>query len=89
MGGFSDLLNVTNQRSNYIPIRPWDLPDSAVTPERMYMRRREFLRLLGFGVAATAVLPASLAAAGFPDSANPEVQAQWRETDARRSRHEL
>ena len=38
MAGVPDLLNVTKQRSNYIPIRPWDLPDSAVTPERMYMR---------------------------------------------------
>ena len=74
MGGFPDLINVTNQRSNYIPIRPWDLPDSAVTPERMYMRRREFLRLFGFGVAAAAVLPASLAAAGFPDSLTPEYK---------------
>ena len=74
MVGFSDLINVTNQRSNYIPIRSWDLPDSAVTPERMYMRRREFLRLFGFGVAATAVLPASLGAASFPDSLNPEYK---------------
>src|SRR5437868_13967005 len=72
MGGFPDLINVTNQRSNYIPIRSWDLPDSAVTPEHMYMRRREFLRLLGFGVAVTAVLPSSLAAASFPDSINPK-----------------
>ena len=74
MSGFPDLINVTNQRANYIPIRPWDLPDSEVTPERMYMRRREFLRLFGFGVAAVAVLPASLAAAGSPDSLNPEYK---------------
>src|SRR5438046_4183054 len=74
MGGFPDLINVTNQRSDYIPIRVWDVAKSAVTPEPMYMRRREFLRLFGFGVAATAVLPASLAAAGFPDSLNPEYK---------------
>src|SRR5437899_3557348 len=74
MGGFPDLINVTNQRSSYIPITSWDFPDSAVTPERMYMRRREFLRLFGFGVAATVVLPASLAAASFPESLNPEYK---------------
>jgi methionine sulfoxide reductase catalytic subunit len=65
---------VTNQRSNYIPIRSWNLPDSAVTPEHVYIRRREFLRLFGFGVAATVILPAGLAAAEFPDSANPEYK---------------
>ena len=27
------------------PPRPWDLPESEVTPEDVYLRRREFLRL--------------------------------------------
>jgi methionine sulfoxide reductase catalytic subunit len=53
--------------------RSWELPDSAVTPEADYLRRREFLRVFGLGLAATALLsPAVRAAtAGFPDSLNP------------------
>jgi hypothetical protein len=37
--------------------RPWDLPDSAVTPEPHYLRRKEFLRVFGRGLAASALLP--------------------------------
>jgi len=52
--------------------RPWDLPDSAATPEPYYLRRREFLRLFGLGVAASAFLPLTSQAAstGFPDALN-------------------
>jgi len=35
----------------------WNLPDSAVTPEPYYLRRREFLRVFGLGLAASALLP--------------------------------
>jgi sulfoxide reductase catalytic subunit YedY len=33
--------------------RLWDLPGSAVTPEAYYLRRREFLRVFGLGLAAS------------------------------------
>ena len=51
----------------------WELPDSAVTPVADYLRRREFLRTFGLGLAATVLLPSALRAAtvGFPDSLNP------------------
>ncbi len=50
----------------------WDLPDSAVTPEAHYLRRREFLRVFGLGLAASAVLPPGLRAdPGLNDSINP------------------
>jgi len=39
------------------------LPDSAITPEEHYLRRREFLRVFGLGVAASAFLPLSIRAA--------------------------
>jgi hypothetical protein len=50
----------------------WELPDSAVLPESQYLRRREFLRLFGYGLAASAILPGRTRAAsgGFPDSLN-------------------
>jgi methionine sulfoxide reductase catalytic subunit len=53
--------------------RSWELPDSAVTPEADYLRRREFLRTFGLALAATAFLPQVVhaATAGFPDSLNP------------------
>jgi hypothetical protein len=40
----------------------WDLSDSAVTPEAYYLWRREFLRVFGLGLAASAVLPPGLRA---------------------------
>jgi methionine sulfoxide reductase catalytic subunit len=53
--------------------RSWELPDSAVTPEADYLRRRDFLRTVGLGLAATALLPSAVraATAGFADSLNP------------------
>jgi hypothetical protein len=70
--------------------RAWELPDSAVTPEADYLRRREFLRTVGLALAATAFLPSAVraATAGFPDSLNP-VQARRRETHSLRPRHQL
>jgi methionine sulfoxide reductase catalytic subunit len=56
---------------------PWHLPESAVTPESAYLRRREFLRAMGFVggglaaglplVGADAVKPAAAAARRNPD----------------------
>ena len=40
----------------------WNLPDSAVTPEAYYLRRRQFLRAFGFGLAASALLPPAIGA---------------------------
>lgn len=75
---------------------PWHLPDSAITPESVYHRRRDFLRALGFvgggvavGLPALAQAPASPAAApaapkgpGFtPGSRNPEFNPTLRLSD--------
>ncbi len=38
--------------------RPWDLPESAVTPERVYLDRREFLGKAGAGVLGLAAISA-------------------------------
>jgi sulfoxide reductase catalytic subunit YedY len=56
--------------------RPWDLPDSAVTPEPYYLRRREFLRVFGLGVAASALLPPGIRAesTALNDSLNPSYK---------------
>jgi methionine sulfoxide reductase catalytic subunit len=53
--------------------RSWELPDSVVTPEAQYLRRRDFLRVVGLGVAATAIFPSAIraATAGFPDALDP------------------
>jgi len=58
--------------------RAWELPDSAILPESQYLRRREFLRLFGYGLAASAVLPVRMRAtsAGFPDSLNPSFKLE-------------
>jgi sulfoxide reductase catalytic subunit YedY len=58
--------------------RTWKLPDRALTPETHYLQRREFLRTLGLGLAATALLPATIRAAsgGFPDSLNPAFKLE-------------
>jgi sulfoxide reductase catalytic subunit YedY len=44
-----------------------------VTPEPYYIRRREFLRVFGLGLAASAFLPSAIRAepAGLNDSFNP------------------
>jgi len=52
----------------------WDLPDSTITPEAYYLRRREFLRVFGLGLAASAILPLTSRSAStdFPDSLKPD-----------------
>src|SRR6516165_9793870 len=62
-----------HHQKNYIQNRSWMLPNSAVTREEHYLRRREFLRVFGLGLAASALLPqgAFAASSGFPDSINP------------------
>jgi sulfoxide reductase catalytic subunit YedY len=54
--------------------RAWELPHSAALPESQYLRRREFLRLFGYGLAASAVLPVTSCgpSTGFPDSLSPK-----------------
>ena len=51
----------------------WDLPDSVVTPEAYYLRRRDFLRVFGLGLAASALLPPGIRAepSALNDSLNP------------------
>jgi peptidoglycan hydrolase-like protein with peptidoglycan-binding domain len=51
--------------------RAWELPDSAVLPESYYLRRREFLRLFGYGLAASAVLPVT------PTSCMDKFSSVW------------
>src|SRR6516164_7218737 len=58
----------------HIHLKPrWQLPDSLVIPETHYLHRREFLRTIGLGLAASAFLPPTLEASttGLPDSPNP------------------
>jgi sulfoxide reductase catalytic subunit YedY len=56
--------------------RPWDLAQPAVTPEAYYLRRREFLRVFGLGLAASALLPPGIRAesATLNDSLNPSYK---------------
>jgi len=59
------------------PERPWSLPENEITPEAIYMNRRQILAGLGFGVAATAIggslIPRAAMAAitGIPAERNP------------------
>lgn len=61
-----------NARNNYAH-HSWALPDFAVTPEADYLRRREFLRVFGLGLAASTLMPSWLHAesAALNDSLNP------------------
>ena len=54
----------------------WDLPDCATTPEAYYLRRREFLRVFGLGLAASALLPPGIRAEspGLNDSLYPSYK---------------
>jgi sulfoxide reductase catalytic subunit YedY len=51
----------------------WNLPDSTITPEAYYLRRRDFLRVFGLGLAASVVLPPGVRAepAALTDTINP------------------
>ena len=53
--------------------KSWELPEAAATPEKLYRNRRDFLRTLGLGVAASALASRELFAttAGFPTTVNP------------------
>lgn len=66
----------TENPGTYRPYRAWDLPDPAVTPEAHYLRRREFLRVFGLGLAASALLPAGIRAESVTlnDSPNPSYK---------------
>src|SRR5437016_7281758 len=63
----------TKRTEQTMPERSWELPDSTVISEADYLRRRDFLRVFGLGLAATALLPVgfSAAAADLHDSVNP------------------
>src|SRR6516162_862299 len=56
--------------------RSWQLPDSAVTPETVYLGRRSFLGACALGLMAGALLPRLVraAASGFPDSLDQAYQ---------------
>ncbi len=66
--------------------KDWELPESAATPEHAYQQRprgteegvarRDFLKRLGVGIAATVILPRGLraATAGFPSKVNPDFR---------------
>jgi len=53
--------------------KDWELPESAVTAETHYRKRREFLKTLGLGAAGVAFGGPSLfgATGGFPSTENP------------------
>ena len=59
------------------PSRPWNLPESQVTPEGIYLKRRELLKAMGLGVASTAIAGAAFphaalaAVTGLPAERNP------------------
>lgn len=58
--------------------RGWELPESAATPEEVYLRRREFLRRMagaaGAAGAAAALGPAALLAGCGPDGRGATLQ---------------
>ena len=66
----------TENPRTYCPYRAWDLPNFAVTPEAHYLRRREFLRVFGLGLAASALLPPGIRAESVTlnDSLNPSYK---------------
>jgi sulfoxide reductase catalytic subunit YedY len=73
-------------------LRPdWQLPESAATPEQVFLNRRRFLRDLGFAGAGLAALSTGLgrlsaaeakaAAKLFPAKRNPDFNPGWPLTD--------
>jgi sulfoxide reductase catalytic subunit YedY len=61
------------------PAPEWQLPVTSVTPEEHFVRRREFLRLVGLGAAGTLLLPAtarSSSAGALADSLNPAFKLE-------------
>ena len=56
--------------------RAWELPESAATPEDIYMNRRQWLKAAGFaglGLAGSSALSSAAMAAigGYPFERNP------------------
>src|SRR6266853_1370070 len=56
--------------------RSWDLADSLVAPEPYYIRRREFLRVFGLGLAASAFFPPAIRAE--PTAVNDSLNAAFK-----------
>ena len=56
----------------------WELRDSTLTPQEIYLQRRHFLKTLGFGLAGAALLPEKVfsATAGFPSKLNPAYRLE-------------
>jgi sulfoxide reductase catalytic subunit YedY len=54
--------------------RPDDVPSSEITPERLYLDRRAFLRSLGLTAAAAAVTPAAALAACDAARGDPAIE---------------
>jgi sulfoxide reductase catalytic subunit YedY len=56
--------------------KDWELPESAVTPESIYLQRRTLLKAAGFSLAAGLLPSASAlgATAGFPSEPNSNYQ---------------
>src|SRR5262249_33001322 len=69
-------MNMVKYMANSARLAPWNLPDEVVTSEADYFRRRDFLRVFGLGLAASAILPVTsrAGAAGFPDSLNGDYK---------------
>ena len=67
---------MATQKANFAHDRAWNLSDESVTPEVDYLRRREFLRIFGLGLAASAILrvDSRATAIGFPDSLNGDYK---------------
>jgi sulfoxide reductase catalytic subunit YedY len=77
----------------HIVIRPdWYLPERSVTPEKVFLRRREFLRSIGLASAALTSLPLiggqaaesagkAVSAAKYPAARNPEFSPKWKLTN--------
>lgn len=68
-------MEIKRPRPNYAH-RAWDLPDAAVTSEGHYLRRREFLRVFGLGLVASALLPPVILgeSAALNDPLNPSYK---------------
>jgi sulfoxide reductase catalytic subunit YedY len=70
----------------HIVVRPdWYLPERSVTPEKVFLRRREFLRSIGIGSAALASWPlrglTAEPGAKYPAPRTPEFAPKWKLTD--------
>ncbi|MBF0278276.1 MAG: protein-methionine-sulfoxide reductase catalytic subunit MsrP [SAR324 cluster bacterium] len=56
--------------------KSWELPESDVTPESIYVQRRTLLKAAGFSLAAGLIPTTSMGtSAGFPSNLNPKYPA--------------